>query len=260
MPSYVLQLDLSLLPGEEPPTRPVQPDGGQPSAIGPLTTERLDGPFIGMIDGGSQNGIMHLIYKEPGIDRVSVHELTVTNDPLHKFKVQRLGVLTKPGYFKSANGIVIYGPEGEGYFVLCSSTDPTTGAKAELVISDDFQINVGRDGQEAGTAAGGIPGPAGPRGATGATGPTGPTGPKGATGPAGPVGPAGPTGPQGKQGIPGPMGLSGPEGPAGTSGLDADAVWRKARESVYEDIQLKGGIYGQIQAIVAELLQTGMNR
>jgi hypothetical protein len=84
-------------------------------------------------------------------------------------------------------------------------------------------------------------------GGTGAPGPAGPMGPRGASGPQGPTG---------AQGKPGPMGPAGPPGPAGsTDGISSADAYQQARDSVYQDMQEHGGIYGMTVAIVQEQLR-----
>ncbi len=97
-------------------------------------------------------------------------------------------------------------------------------------------------------------------GGGGAPGPKGDKGDKGDPGgPPGPKGEKGDPGPQGKQGQRGEQGVPGRDGQSGLSAAEVDdRIWAKAADRIFADLQGKGGIYGEISAIVAEQIKAAL--
>ena len=223
MATEELTLDLTLDAGEAQPLE------------GVLGAAEVSGGYVGVVDGNSQNGQMYIMFKEPGSGRVTLHRLDVAVKP---WRLIKLGAV--PGvYYKSGNGVPLFGPGGRLYTVSCESADPASGAAARVIVSDDFNIVVNKDGAEQGGSGGGVgqgpPGPPGSAGPQGLQGPAGKDGARGATGPAGPPG---------------------PPGSAGSAGLNRDQVWQLARESVYADLTSGGGIKGAVEEVVLAVLRS----
>lgn len=210
-----------------PPVRIELPDveyDDTPS-VAPSDTVPISGAYVPAVNGAGQNGETYITFKPPGQQRETLYRLNLDGKP---WTATKIGVIPGPLY-KSGEGCVIYGKRGRLYHVSTESDDPTTGNAAAVWISDDYNIEVGADGNEAEIQAGGVPGPPGPQGPAGPMGPPGPKGPQGDGGAQGPAGPAGPAGgPPGPTGPPGPQGAVGPKGPQGIPGeLTKEYLWNQ---------------------------------
>src|SRR5262245_62315229 len=124
-------------------------DIGAPEKRGPaaatLRSAEVSGSYVGVLSGNSQNGKMYLAYKDAGSQRTTLHEVDVSKTP---WSVRRIGTLSG-AYYKDGEATTLFGPGGKLYYAICSSPDPNTGGAARVIITDEFNIVVGADGQEA---------------------------------------------------------------------------------------------------------------